>query len=91
MKKILALAAFLFAINAAYADVCVSTDGDFDPVECAANGGTVGTPVGVSGAGPGGPGGPAPSSVPIDGGLTMLLASGAAMGVRRVWQKRKVA
>jgi len=91
MKKFLVLAALLFAFNAAYADVCISTDPDFDATDCAAAGGTVGVPSGVSGGGPGSPGGPAPSSVPIDGGLSILLASGAAMGARRVWQKRKKA
>jgi hypothetical protein len=82
MKKLLTLAAFLLAVNVANADVCNPGDIDYDPVDCANLGGG-------PGGGPGGPGGP--SGVPIDGGLSILLASGAAMGVRRVMQNRKKA
>lgn len=31
--------------------------------------------------------GPAPGDVPVDGGLTLLLAAGAAYGGRRLWQQ----
>jgi hypothetical protein len=30
--------------------------------------------------------GPNPGNVPVDGGLTFLLAAGAAYGGRRLWQ-----
>jgi|GEM_PF-6126253 len=95
MKKFLFLAALVFAFNTAKADDICNADGCCpDPVECAANGGSFG-PGGTGGGlgtGPGAPGGgPGPSSVPIDGGLSLLLASSAIIGARRVWQKRKAA
>jgi hypothetical protein len=31
-------------------------------------------------------GGPTPSDLPVDGGLSFLLAAGAAYGSRRLWQ-----
>ena len=31
--------------------------------------------------------GPAPGDIPVDGGLSLLLAAGAAMGVRRLRRK----
>lgn len=31
--------------------------------------------------------GPTPGDLPVDGGLTFLLAAGAAYGGRRLWQK----
>ncbi|RZK23849.1 MAG: hypothetical protein EOO56_03650 [Hymenobacter sp.] len=34
-------------------------------------------------------GGPAPSNVPIDGGASILLASGVAYGLRRLKQRRR--
>lgn len=89
MKKLFTLAVLVLAMSSARADVCVPSDPDFDPADCAAAGGTVGTPVGTGG-GPGSPGGPGPAGVPIDGGLSLLLAAGGAMGARRVWQKRKM-
>ena len=42
-------------------------------------------------SGPGGPGG-APDLVPIDGGLSVLMLTGAALGARQIkrkWSKKK--
>ena len=89
MKKFffaLAFAATALVANTAKADVCVPADPDFDATDCVALGGTVGTPIG-SGGGPGGPTGPA--GVPIDGGLSVLLAIGGAAGARRFMAKKK--
>jgi hypothetical protein len=81
MKKFFLMVALLGAASfSANADVCNPADIDYDPIQCAATGGG-------AGGGPGGPGGP--SGVPIDGGLSILLASGAAMGARRFMQARK--
>lgn len=30
-----------------------------------------------------------PSSVPIDGGLSLLLAAGAGLGLKKAWNKQK--
>ncbi len=90
MKKLLTLVAFTLTFSAAHADICIPTDPDFDAADCAAAGGTVGTPIGQAG-GPGSPGGPSPANVPIDGGLSILLAAGGAMGARRVWQNKRKA
>lgn len=73
-------------VQTANADVCLPADVDFDAADCAAVGGTIGTPSGAGG-GPGGPTGPV--GVPIDGGLSIMLASGAALGIRRFVAKRK--
>ena len=78
----------MFASSSAFADICIPGDPDFDAADCSANGGTVGVAgSGGAGGGPGGP--PAPGDVPIDGGLSLLLASGAALGARRVFLARK--
>lgn len=90
MKKyILALAVTVsltavapFMISKAFADICVPTDPDFDAADCAANGGTIGTPIGIGG-GPGGGG-----TVPIDGGLSLMLAAGGAAGLHKAWKNR---
>ena len=94
MKKILLFTALTFAVaastsigNSAKADICVPADPDFDSADCLAAGGTIGTPIGI-GAGPGGPGGA--GQVPIDGGLTALLAMGGIAGARRFMAKRKL-
>jgi hypothetical protein len=73
-------------VQTAKADVCIPADADFDAGDCAAVGGSVGTPSGAGG-GPGGPTGPV--GVPIDGGLSIMLAGGAALGIRRFVAKRK--
>jgi hypothetical protein len=88
MKKFI-LFAFTFSMMAltSYADICVPGDPDFDAADCAANGGTPGTPIGIGG-GPGG-GGPASNGVPIDGGLSVMLAVGGALGARRAFSKKK--
>jgi hypothetical protein len=40
--------------------------------------------------GPGGPGGPgAPPAVPVDGGLSVLLAAGGAYGLKKLNDKKK--
>lgn len=31
-----------------------------------------------------------PGNIPVDGGLSLLLAAGAAYGVKRVWGRREV-
>lgn len=89
MKKLILFAfAFCFwAVSSSRADICVPGDPDFDPADCAANGGTVGTPLGTGG----GPGGGTASSngVPIDGGLSVMLAIGGALGARRAFSKKK--
>lgn len=72
-----------FAIQQSKADICVPSDPDFDAGDCAANGGTVGNPIGIGG-GPGGSGG-----VPIDGGLSIMLAVGGALGARKALKKKK--
>ncbi len=89
MKKLILFAfAFCFwAVSSSRADICVPGDPDFDAADCAANGGTPGTPIGIGG-GPGG-GGPASNGVPIDGGLSVMLAVGGALGARRAFQKKK--
>lgn len=88
MKKFI-LFAFTFSMMAlsSHADICVPGDPDFDAADCAANGGTPGTPIGIGG-GPGG-GGPASNGVPIDGGLSVMLAIGGALGARRAFSKKK--
>lgn len=88
MKKIVffAFALCMMASVNSFADICIPTDPDFDAADCAANGGTQGTPIGIGG----GPGGGSPSSsVPIDGGLSVMLAVGGALGARRAFSKRK--
>ena len=88
MKKIVlfAFALSMMASINSFADICIPGDPDFDAADCAANGGTPGTPIGVGG-GPGG--GTASSAVPIDGGLSIMLAVGGALGARRAFSKRK--
>jgi hypothetical protein len=90
MKKILlfAFAISMMASVSSYADICVPSDPDFDAADCAANGGTPGTPIGIGG-GPGGGGGAASNGVPIDGGLSVMLAVGGALGARRAFSKKK--
>lgn len=87
MKKIVlfAFALCMMASINSFADICISTDPDFDAADCAANGGTPGTPLGIGG----GPGGGGAASVPIDGGLSIMLAVGGALGARRAFSKRK--
>jgi len=34
---------------------------------------------------------PQPAAVPIDGGLSLLLAAGAGLGAKKAWDARKVA
>jgi hypothetical protein len=83
MKKLLiSFCVVCFAVATAKADICVPTDPDFDAADCAANGGTVGTPIGIGG-GPGGGG-----NVPIDGGLSIMLAIGGALGARKAFKKK---
>jgi hypothetical protein len=65
------------------ADICVPGDPDYDAADCLANGGTIGTPIGIGG-GPGGGG-----AVPIDGGLSIMLAVGGALGARKAFKKKK--
>jgi len=83
MKKFLiSICVVFFAIATAKADICIPSDPDFDAADCAANGGTVGTAIGIGG-GPGGGG-----SVPIDGGLSIMLAVGGALGARKAFKKK---
>ena len=86
MKKF-TLFAFTFLALAsfnAFADICMPGDPDFDAADCAANGGTIGVPINIGG-GPGGGG-----TAPIDGGLSIMLAVGGALGARRVFGKKKL-
>jgi hypothetical protein len=80
-------------VNSALAGVCDSNDPLADAVDCAALGGTFGpgspTPGGGSGGGPGGVGGPA--GIPIDGGISALIAIGGGLGLRRFAAKKKQA
>jgi hypothetical protein len=88
MKKIVLFAfaiSMLASINS-FADICIPTDADYDEADCIAQGFTPGTASGI-GAGPGG--GTASSGVPIDGGLSIMLAVGGALGARRAFSKRK--
>lgn len=89
MKKIVlfAFALCMMASINSFADICISTDPDFDAADCVANGGTVGS-AGSSGISGGGPGGGGPASVPIDGGLSIMLAVGGALGARRAFSKK---
>ena len=92
MKKLILFAfAFCFwAVSSSRADICVPADPDFDAADCLANGGTVGN-AGSSGTTGGGPGGGTTSNgVPIDGGLSVMLAIGGALGARRAFSKKKV-
>ena len=88
MKKLILFAfAFCFwAVSSSRADICVPSDPDYDEADCIANGGTPGTPFGTGG-GPGG--GTASNGVPIDGGLSVMLAIGGALGARRAFSKKK--
>ncbi len=70
-------------IPQAKADICIPGDPDFDAADCVANGGTVGIAIGIGG-GPGGGG-----TVPIDGGLSIMLAVGGALGARKALAKKK--
>ena len=79
---ILALAMIGMA-SVSRADVCISTDPDFDEITCLDLGGTVGIPIGNSGN----PGGP--SGVPIDGGASFLLAAGIGAAVKRFRNNKK--
>jgi hypothetical protein len=90
MKKLLfsfiLVAGFVFTapfVQNANADICVPSDPDYDLADCTANGGVSGTPIGIGG-GPGGSGG-----VPIDGGLSIMLAVGGALGARKALRKKK--
>ena len=83
MKKLLiSFCVVCFAVATAKADICVPTDPDYDLADCLANGGTDGVPVGIGG-GPGGGG-----NVPIDGGLSIMLAIGGALGARKAFKKK---
>jgi hypothetical protein len=86
MKKIVlfAFALCMMASINSFADICITTDPDFDAADCTANGGTPGTPSGIGG----GPGGGGPASVPVDGGLSIMLAVGGALGARRAFSKK---
>lgn len=44
---------------------------------------------GSGGPGPGTPTTPDPTAVPLDGGASLLLASGVAYGLRRLRQRRQ--
>lgn len=79
---VLAYASPVF-VSQSKADICVPSDPDFDATDCANAGGVVGTPIGIGG-GPGGGG-----TVPIDGGLSLMLAAGGAFGARKAWKNRK--
>ncbi len=78
-----ALAASPLMVHTAKADICVPADPDFDAGDCVAQGGIIGTPIGT----PGGPGGA--NDVPIDGGLSIMLAVGGAISARKAFKNRK--
>ncbi|MES2386803.1 MAG: hypothetical protein V4543_02275 [Bacteroidota bacterium] len=72
MKKIILLSfALCLTVLAVRADVCVPTDPDYDPIDCAENGG-------------GNVNAPGPGVIPVDGGASLLLVSGAAYGVKKL-------
>jgi hypothetical protein len=80
MKKLLILLAFTLFTLGAYADVCHFGDANYDPIDCAAQNGTItGLPGMVGNA----------NAVPVDGGASLLLASGLAMGTRKLRALRK--
>ena len=86
MKKLifsLLMSGLCFTATQVHADICVPGDPDFDAADCVAQGGSVGTPIGVGG-GPGGGG-----AVPIDGGISLMLAVGGALGARKAFRKNK--
>ena len=89
MKKVI-LSFFILSILAvspvmiqtASADLCIPGDPDYDASDCLAQGGTIGSPFGS-----GGPGGA--NDVPIDGGLSIMLAVGGAISARKAFKNRK--
>lgn len=87
MKRALLLFAASLAISfSSMADICIPTDPDFDPIDCALNSGTIGTAVGITGA-PGAPATPAASGVPVDGGASILALAGMAYARKRMQKK----
>ncbi|MDO7848990.1 hypothetical protein Q5H92_21680 [Hymenobacter sp. M29] len=46
---------------------------------------------GSGGPGPGTPTAPDPTATPLDGGASLLLASGVALGLKKLRQRRKLA
>jgi len=70
-------------VQKANADICLPGDIDYDANDCTANGGTPGIPSGFGG----GPGGG--NSVPIDGGLSIMLAVGGALSARKALKNKK--
>jgi len=81
--SVLTVALMAIAATTSFADVCVTTDPDFDEQTCTQLGGTVGTPLGQGGS----PG--SPSGVPIDGGASILLAAGLGAAYKRLKAKKK--
>lgn len=86
MKKYLLSVFFMIALAfGTSADICISTDPDYDPIDCALNGGTTGVAIGISGS----PGAPpvVASDVPVDGGASILALAGLAYARRRMNKK----
>jgi len=82
--KVTLLSIALLSISfASKADVCVTTDPDFDEATCTQLGGTVGTPLGQGGS----PG--SPSGVPLDGGASLLVLSGVGYGIKQLRNRKK--
>lgn len=80
MKKILAILAFSLLTYAAQADICHFGDFNYDPIDCAAQNGVIsGLPANVGNV----------NAVPVDGGASILLASGIAMATRKLRARRK--
>jgi len=77
LKKLIILPAFMLLLTTgAFADPCNPDDADFNPSLCDGPGsGTGSTDV--------------PSGVPLDGGASILLASGAVFGIKKLRANRK--
>ncbi len=73
-KATLTMVVALWLPSASYADVCVASDPDFDPVLCAAGGSGSGAPGGAGGS----------AAVPVDGGASLLVAAGVAFAARKM-------
>ncbi len=86
MKKYLLSLFFVLALGfTVSADICIPSDPDFDPIDCANAGGSVGVAIGISGS----PGAPpvAASNVPVDGGASFLALAGLAYARKRMQKK----
>jgi len=80
MKKVLITAFAVLAINAAYANICNPNDPDYDIIQCAglvSGGNTNGAPA-------------QPTTVPLDGGVSLLIAAGIGVAYKAAKLKKNV-